>query len=76
MKKRVLLGVGMSVGLLLITEVSAAEPIHAPGQPAPTRSSAKEATVEENAAEAGADITVQCTPNFGAKSTVNGHIMK
>jgi hypothetical protein len=56
MKKRLLLGVVISVGLLLITEVSAAEPVRAPGQPTPPQSSAKEGTVEENAAEAAADI--------------------
>lgn len=56
MKKRVLLCMGMSVGLLLITGVSAAGPVYAPGQPAPTPSSAKKATMDESATEAGADI--------------------
>lgn len=56
MNKRALLCVGISVGLLLLTGVSAAEPVRGPGQPASTQSSEKKATVNDNAAVPGADI--------------------
>ena len=46
----------MSAGLLLLAGVGGTGPVRAAGQPTQTQSSAKEATVEENAAEAGADI--------------------
>jgi hypothetical protein len=56
MKKRILLGIGISVGLLLITEASAAGPVRGPGKPAPTHDAEKKATVDDNAAIPGADI--------------------
>lgn len=56
MKKRGLLGVVISVGLLLISGVGAAEPIRAAGQPVPSPSLAKEATVEEDATQASSGI--------------------
>lgn len=55
MRNQVLLCVGISIGMLLITESSAAGPLGGSGQPAPTQSSVKKATPDNNAEVSGAD---------------------
>lgn len=56
MKTYVLLCVGVSIAMLLITESSAAGPLSGSNQPAPTESSGKQATPDNNAEVPGADI--------------------
>lgn len=56
MRTHILLCVGMSIGMLLISESSAAGPLGGSGQPGATQSSAKKATPDNNAEVPGADI--------------------